>query len=139
MKYTFFLVTVCWLLGSIGKLQAQQFTYQPISPFFGGTNAFNYQQILSSANAQNSLQDPNTLPRDQRTELERFADNVNAQVLSQLSRSLTSAQVEGLNFEEPGSFTAGEFAIEIFEGAEGLVINILDTTTGEESQIIVPN
>lgn len=138
MKYTF-LVMVCLLLGSMDTMQAQQFTYQPISPFFGGNNAFNYQQILSSANAQNGLRDPNALPRDQRTELERFADNARAQVLSQLSRSLTSAQVEGLNLDEPGSFTAGEFAIEIFEGAEGLVINILDTTTGEESQIIVPN
>lgn len=138
MKYTF-LVIVCILIGGLSSVQAQQFTYQPISPFFGGTNAFAYQQVLSSANAQNGLQDPAAVARDQRTELERFADNVNAQVLSQLSRSLTSAQVEGLDFNEPGSFTAGEFAIEIFEGVEGLVINILDTTTGEESQIIVPN
>jgi len=108
--------TFLLLFGVFGLLQAQQFSYQPISPFFGNPNAFNYQQIL-----------------------EQFAENVNAQILSQLSRSLTAAQVDALNFDEPGTFTAGEFAIEIFEGIEGLVINILDTTTGEESQIIVPN
>lgn len=122
-----------------GTLQAQQFSYTPISPFFGGTNAFNYQQIISSATLQNSTTDPNILGSDPRTELEQFADNVNAQVLSQLSRSLTATQVDALNFDEPGTFTAGEFAIEIFESVEGLVINILDTTTGEESQIVVPN
>ncbi len=138
MRRTFFL-TLILFLGTLGVVNAQQFTYQPISPFFGGTNAFNYQQILSSANAQNSLQDPNTLQADTRTELERFADNVNTQIFSQLSRTLTQQQLDALNFEEPGTFTAGEFAIEIFEGLEGLVINILDTTTGEESQIIVPN
>jgi len=127
------------LFGVFGLLQAQQFSYQPISPFFGNPNAFNYQQILSSATAQNGIADPNALSADPRSELEQFAENVNAQILSQLSRSLTAAQVDALNFDEPGTFTAGEFAIEIFEGIEGLVINILDTTTGEESQIIVPN
>lgn len=138
MKRTFFL-TLILSIGFFGLVKAQQFTYQPISPFFGGTNAFNYQQILSSANAQNSLQDPNALSADTRTELERFADNVNTQIFSQLSRTLTQQQLDALNFDEPGTFTAGEFAIEIFEGVEGLIINILDTATGEESQIIVPN
>ena len=70
---------------------------------------------------------------------QRFADNVNTQIFSQLSRTLTQQQLDALNFDEPGTFTAGAFAIEIFEGVEGLVINILDTATGEESQIIVPN
>ena len=87
MKKTFFLTSILFL-GFVGLVKAQQFTYQPISPFFGGTNAFNYQQILSSANAQNSIQDPSALSADTRTELERFADNVNTQIFSQLSLSL---------------------------------------------------
>lgn len=134
-------IFVAFLLGfgMFSSIHSQQFSYTPISPFFGGNNAFNYQQILSSASAQNGLTDPNALSADPRTELEQFADNVNAQVLSQLSRSLTASQVDALNFDEPGTFTAGEFAIEIFESDEGLVINILDTNTGEESQIVVPN
>jgi curli production assembly/transport component CsgF len=48
-------------------------------------------------------------------------------------------QINGLNFNEEGTFTYGTLNIEIFQSDEGLVINILDTSTGEETQVIVPN
>ncbi len=117
----------------------QQFSYKPISPFFGG-DTFNYQQILSSANAQNSLQDPNARQPDPRSALERFGDNINNQIFSQLTRTLTRQQLDQIgNFTQPGTFTAGTLAIEVFESTEGIVINILDTSNGEETQIVVPN
>ena len=91
---------------------------------------------MASANAQNSFTDPNAEDRD-RSELEEFAANLNRQILGQLSRSLFSAQLgEGL---QPGTFNFGSLSLEIFESGEGLVINILDTSTGEQTQIIVPN
>ncbi len=117
---------------------AQQFSYKPTNPAFGG-DTFNYQWMLSSATAQNKL----TAPANQRTqesELKKFGDNINRQLLSQISRVLLQQQLGGLgNFTQEGTFTYGTLNLEIFQSDEGLVINILDTTTGEETQVIVPN
>lgn len=116
---------------------AQQFTYTPLNPAFGG-DTFNYNWLLSSATAQNKLVAPAN-ERDQRSDLEQFGDNLNKQLLSQISRQLLQQQLGGLNFNEEGTFTYGTLNIEIFQSDEGLVINILDTSTGEETQVIVPN
>ena len=71
------------------------------------------------------------------SELESFASNLNRQLLSQISRGLFTAQLgEGL---EAGTYNFGSLALEIYDSNEGLVINILDTNTGEQTQIIVPN
>lgn len=120
------------------SVNAQQFSYQAKNPFFGG-DTFNYQQLLSSANAQNSFTAPIN-PLDQQSDLERFGDQLNASILSQISRELTQQQVDAIgSITEPGSFSFGSLALDVFESPEGLIINILDTTNGEETQIVVPN
>ncbi|WP_128760141.1 curli production assembly/transport component CsgF [Leeuwenhoekiella aestuarii] len=125
------------LFNSVG-LFAQQFTYKPLNPAFGG-DTFNYNWLLSSATAQNKLTAPRSAA-EQRSELEQFGDNLNRQVLSQISRRLLQQQIEGIgDFTEEGTFTYGTLAVEVFESEEGLVINILDTSTGEQTQVIVPN
>ncbi|MGB5818526.1 MAG: curli assembly protein CsgF [Saonia sp.] len=118
-----------------GYCSAQQLVYTPVNPAFGG-NTFNYQWLLSSAEAQNSFADPNVVD-DDRTELERFQENLNNQLLNSLSRNVFDSQL-GDELQE-GTFNVGDLALEIFETGAGLVINILDTTTGEQTQIIVPN
>lgn len=129
------IVTLLLLFGSVGF--AQQFSYKPLNPAFGG-DTFNYNWLLSSATAQNSLTGPQN-ERNERSELEKFGDNLNNALLSQISRELLQQQLGGLSFDEEGTFTYGSLNIEIFQSSEGLVINILDITTGEETQIIVPN
>jgi len=114
---------------------SQQLRYKPINPFFGG-DTFNYQQLLASAEAQNSFTDPNAADDDQ-TEFEEFQESLNRQVLDQISRSLLTTQLGG-ELQE-GTFTVGDLSLEIFNSAEGLVINILDTRTGEQTQVIIPN
>ncbi len=42
------------VVGVSAFAKAQQFSYKPISPFFGG-DTFNYQQIITSVTLQNSL------------------------------------------------------------------------------------
>ncbi|GAB5472219.1 MAG: curli assembly protein CsgF [Maribacter sp.] len=128
-----YLIVFAILCSSYGF--GQQLVYTPVNPAFGG-NTFNYQWLLSSAQAQNSFTDPNSSDEDQ-TELERFQENLNNQLLSSLSRNVFSSQL-GDELKE-GSFNVGDLALEIFETGEGLVINILDTATGEQTQIIVPN
>ncbi len=120
-------------LGFFGMCHSQQLVYKPVNPMFGG-DTFNYQQLLASANAQNSFEDDNAT--DNRSSLQQFSESVNRQVLSQLSRSLFDQQLgDGL---AAGTYTIGTLSLEIYDSAEGLVINILDTSTGEETQIIVP-
>lgn len=114
---------------------AQQLTYKPMNPFFGG-DTFNYQIMLSSANAQNSFKDPDADSRLAGSSLDQFAESLNRQLLNQLSRSLFNQQFGG-ELQE-GSFVFGSLAIEIYESLEGMVINILNTDTGEQTQIIIP-
>jgi len=119
-------------------IYSQQLTYTPTNPAFGGSY-LNYSWMLSSATVQNGLT-ARTDPRSQQSELERLGQDINRQVLSQISRTLLQQQLEGFgNFDQEGTFTYGSLTLEIYRTLEGLVINILDTTTGEQTQIIVPN
>lgn len=121
-----------------GAIYAQQFSYKPINPAFGG-DTFNYQWMISSATAQNKLTAP-TSAKEQQSELKKFGENINRQLLSQISRVLLQQQIGGLGaFNQEGTFTYGTLNVEIFQSDEGLVINILDTSNGEETQVIVPN
>jgi curli production assembly/transport component CsgF len=115
---------------------SQQLTYKPVNPNFGG-DTFNYQFLMSSAQAQNSFKDPMSDRRNEETELERLNGDLNRQLLSQISRQLFTSEF-GEDLTE-GTFNFGSLALEIFDTGNGLVINILDTTTGEQTQIIIPN
>ena len=119
------------------NLHAQDLVYTPKNPAFGG-NPYNSQWLLASAQAQNSFKDPNASSREQQTELERFTSSLNSQLLGQVSRSMFTREFgeDGLS---PGTYTFGSLALDIYESNEGLVINILDTNTGEQTQIIIPN
>ncbi|MBL7471283.1 curli assembly protein CsgF [Robertkochia sediminum] len=124
---------VCFL-GAF-QLSAQELRYTPKNPNFGG-NTFNYQWLLSSANAQNSFTAKGS-SREEQSRLDSFKESIDRQLLSQLNRAILAAQT-GPELQE-GSFDAGSFLFEVFETEEGLVINILDKTTGEQTQVIVPN
>lgn len=114
----------------------QDLVYKPVNPAFGG-DTFNYQWLLSSAEAQNKFTD-DADSRDQRSDVERFTENLNNQLLSQISRTLFTEQFGEGGLTE-GTYNFGSLFIEIFPSGEGLVINILDTSTGDQSQVIIPN
>lgn len=114
----------------------QQLIYTPKNPAFGG-DTFNYQWLLSSASAQNSFKDP-SLQFGELSELDLFADSLNRQLLNQISRALIEDQFED-GILEPGTSTFGNLELEVYESSEGLVINVLDITTGEQTQIVIEN
>ncbi|OIQ19442.1 curli production assembly/transport component CsgF [Lacinutrix sp. MedPE-SW] len=117
---------------------SQQFSYKPLNPAFGG-ETFNYQWLQSSATAQNSFTAPRNTA-DAQSELERFGEQLNQQVLSQISRVLLAQQVDAVgDFDQEGTFTFGSLNVEVFDSDEGLVINILNTSNGEQTQVVVPN
>lgn len=127
------------LFACLGASQCfgQELVYKPKNPAFGG-DTFNYQWLLNSAESQNTIVDPNQSDEQGRSDLERFSEGLNNQLLNQISRQLFDNQFgeEGLS---EGTFTFGSLFVEIFPSSEGLVINILDTTNGDQSQIVIPN
>lgn len=136
MKPIIILLLIFTLFGIKGY--SQQLVYEPLNPAFGG-NPYNYSWMLSSATSQNKLTAAQQ-PREEQSELERLGENLNRQLLSQISRTLLQEQLEGFgSFNQEGTFTYGTLNLEIYRSSEGLVINILDTATGEETQIIIPN
>ncbi|WP_062060038.1 curli production assembly/transport component CsgF [Aquimarina longa] len=132
-------VITLFLVFSIYNLSfGQDLVYKPINPAFGG-DTFNYQWLLSSAEAQNTFTDPKgSTSRNQRSNLDRFTENLNSQLLNKISRTLFDRQFgkEGIT---PGTFNFGSLFVEVYRSGEGLVVDILDTNTGDQSQIIIPN
>lgn len=120
-------------------MNAQQLSYRPINPAFGG-DTFNYQWLLQSADAQNRFTDPaNATAAQDQSNLDTFADGINRQLLSQLSRALLSSQIDVNDGLEPGTFSFGNLEVEVLESIDGLVVNILDTSTGDTTTVVVPN
>ena len=105
---------------------AQQLVYTPKNPAFGG-DPFNYTWLLNSANSQNSFEDK-TVPGLE--SLDRFNDRLGGN----FGNGFGNDKIPPL-----GVSSEGDFEYEVFESTGGLVINVLNTVTGEFSQIIIPN
>ena len=116
---------------------SQSLVYKPINPFFGG-DTFNYQQMLASANAQNSFEEDSGFDFTQATDLENFTESLNRQLLNSLSQDLFQQQF-GDQELSVGTFVFGSLVVEVSPSSGGLLVNILDTTTGEQTQITIPN
>jgi len=131
-----FILTLALFLLVSSFINAQALVYKPVNPAFGG-DTFNYQWLLSSAEAQNKQKDKTTETKTQ-TDLERFKANLNAQLLSQISSTLYKQQF-GTDGIKQGSYTFGSYSVDVYPSSDGLTLNILDTNTGEQTQVIIPN
>lgn len=133
----FTIIVTFILLGVPCLLFSQNIVYKPINPFFGG-ETFNYQQLLASANAQNDFTEDSGFDFNQPTDLENFTESLNRQLLNSLSQDLFQQQFgdQGLGV---GTFVFGSLVVDVSPTSGGLLINILDTKTGEQTQITIPN
>jgi len=122
---------------SISFCQAQDMVYRPKNPAFGG-DTFNYNWLLSSAQTQNLIEDPALTALDDDSTLDEFAESLNRQLLNQLSRELVTTQFGENSSLEEGTFTLGDFQVDVTSSLEGLVINIFDVVAGEQTQVIIP-
>ena len=136
MKSLFTLLLLA-LLGLAHGAQAQDMVYQPKNPAFGGGNPFNYSWLQASATAQNTIPDPvqATVAQDP---LAQFAANLNQQVLAQLTNRLIASQF-GSGAIRPGSYTVGSYQIQVTPGANGISVQVTDTSTGNQTTITIPN
>lgn len=119
------------------QMSAQDMVYKPKNPAFGG-DTFNYNWLLSSAQAQDQTSENRTRSlNSQRSTVDAFASNLNNLLLSQISRQLISDQFgeEGL---QDGSYTLGNFQVDVASTLEGLTITIFDQAQGESTQIVIP-
>ncbi len=136
LAFIIFFVTCFCLSGTL--CSGQDFVYKPVNPAFGG-ETFNYQWMLNSAQVQNLIEEPEdeSFSFNRNSSLEDFAENLNRQLLSQISRQVATSQFGEAGLEE-GSYTVGNFQIEVNNTVEGLSITILDTSLGEQTQVIIP-
>lgn len=130
-----------WLLMSSLLLplwgNSQDLVFQFRNPAFGG-ETFNYQWLLSSAQAQDTYEGEEDLFEPYTSNpLDDFENSLNRQILSQLSRKIIDSQFGEGDLEE-GSYMLGNYQIEIGEGGDGMSIVIFDLTTGDQSTIFIP-
>lgn len=120
------------------QAQAQDFVYTPQNPAFGG-NYLNYQWMLSSAQAQNTLEDPDASSSGgfSNDPMDNFQQNLNRQILNQLSQQIIRQQFgeQGL---QPGEYQLGSYNVNVSEGGNGIEISIYDTSTGGTTTVVVP-
>ena len=136
MKKLYFIL-VLFSLSFQCSLFSQNLVYKPMNPFFGG-DTFNYQQLLAEANAQNDFKEETGFDINQTTDLENFTEGLNRQLLNSLSRDLFQQQF-GDQSLGIGTFVFGSLVVDISPTTGGLLINIFDTKTGEQTQITIPN
>lgn len=119
-----------------GALKAQDLTFEFINPAFGG-NTFNYQWLLSSADAQNTFEEPADLLEFEADPLAEFTEDLNRQILNQLSRQLISEQF-GEGTLQDGNYLIGSYEISVTSGSTGITVTIVDLDTGGQTSITVP-
>jgi curli production assembly/transport component CsgF len=138
MKSFFTLLAISMLVLGSSTVKAQDFVYEPKNPAFGGGNTFNYSWLLSSAQAQTTIVDPATTATTTQDPLAAFTANLNQQVLAQLSSRLITSQF-GQGAIKPGSYSVGNYQIQITPGAGGIGVQVTDTSTGNQTTITIPN
>lgn len=127
--------TFLGILFFVATASSQDLVYKPKNPNFGG-DTFNYNWLLASAQTQDQTVDPNSTSSSG-SSLDNFAETLNRQLLSQLSRQISISQFgeEGL---EEGVYTVGDFQIDVSSTLDGLSIVILDNSVGDQTEIFIP-
>lgn len=114
----------------------QQLVYKPVNPAFGG-DTFNYQWLLSSAQAQNTLEEGTSRAAFGADPLADFENNLNRQILNQLSRQVIN-EIFGEGSLQDGEFEFGTLQINIASESDGVNIDIFNSQDGSRTNILVP-
>lgn len=117
---------------------AQDFVYKPINSSFGG-DQYNYNWLLNSATQQNRIEDPNADSALNSDPLDDFQDNLNRQILNQLSSKLVNSIFGDNNQLETGSYNLGNYKVDITEDASGVTVNVSDITNGNFTNVVIPS
>ena len=113
---------------------AQDITYQPIDPSFGG-NPFNSAHLLGIANAQNDYKDPKATANSSQADI--FARQLQSRLLSALSSQIVDA-IFGDDPQESGTISFGGQTINFVRSLTEVTLTITDNDTGEVTTIVIP-
>ncbi len=130
-------IVILFVLSSCIAVFSQQLVYKPINPAFGG-DTFNYNWLLSSAEAQNKFKEKNPYGYQPKSELEQFASTLNRQLLNSLSKDLFQKNLGDADLSS-GTYIFGSLVVTISPVVDGLDITIIDQNTGEQTNILLPN
>jgi curli production assembly/transport component CsgF len=132
----FFLVLVVLFIVSM-QASAQDLVYRAKNPAFGG-ETFNYQWLLSGAQGQDTYANPALAGLSgSGSSLNSFSENLNRQLLSRLSSQIITNQF-GEDDLKPGSYSVGDFQVDVSNTLEGVLIDVVDQRTGETTQLLIP-
>ncbi len=137
MRYFYALTVFLLSLFLSANANGQDLIYTPKNPAFGG-DTFNYNWLLASAQAQDLNEDtrPSRFGTSTNT-ADSFAKSLNSLLLSQLSREIITNQFGEDGFTD-GTYSLGDFQIDVATTLEGLTITIFDQLQGEQTQIVIP-
>jgi len=136
MKKILLLFLLSWAV--YDSSQAQSLVYRPVNPSFGG-DTFNYNWLMSSAQAQDKSKDPEAAKLGQagsQDPLTDFTNSLNRQLLNSISQRLLKDQFGEDGIKE-GTYQFGGFVVDVSPGTNGLIVRITDGKGGETS-ITVP-
>ncbi len=121
-------------MSCVGVASAQQLTYTPINPSFGG-NPFNSSHLLGLAGSQNQFL-PKSSSFTAPTQAEQFASQLQSTILSGVAQQISNA-IFGNNPQQSGTISFGGTSVNFQRGLDNVTINITDTK-GVTTTIVVP-
>lgn len=139
---TLFLVGVATAMLAMSGASASSLTYEPVNPSFGG-NPLNGQYLLNKAKAQDDNEAPGQ-DRDlglNQDPADRFKRQLQSRLLGDLADQVSTAifgDGDGQEPQDSGSFQYDNVQVSFDRGVETVNIDIVNTQTGETTQISVP-
>ena len=120
------------------SLSCNDLVYHPQNSAFGGSPAAT-QVLLSKASAQNLTTDPNKKDRQQKTQIERFEEQLERSILRKLSNTITDSFNEDSEDLTGKIFNTDEFSINILtDNAESMELQIENFTDGTVTTLTIP-
>lgn len=131
-------LVVSTLLITAVEARAQDLTYTPVNPSFGG-NPLNSGHLLSIANAQRPDEEiPPRPPRPQTTTTDRFLSILESRLLSSVAFDVTDS-IFGADAQDSGTFQFEDTRVSFSNDGVDVTIVITDDSTGEVTEIIIPS
>lgn len=113
---------------------AQDLTYTPINPSFGGA-AFNSGHLLGIAGAQKP--EKKAAARAEQTASDQFLKQLQSRLLSALAGQVTNA-IFGDNPQDQGTVSFGNQIVTFQRGLDSVVLRVVDLAAGTTTEIEIP-
>ena len=134
------------LIGILGcvyclSVQAGELVYQPVNPAFGG-NPLNGNWLLTNAQLQdNTSEHIDDSGTTEKTALDRFNDMLERLVLNRMSTVMidqfTTVDDEGNYTFQAGTYTIGDFQVDVVDAGDVLTVTTTDIATGQTTEFVI--